>query len=104
MGAGENLPSQVVEWLALQASRLGRELAVTLVNEQLDCTVYCWTTAEAAHGRMDSNDLLAGNVPLILDRDGQLWLTGTAHPVDSYVADFRGPRRLMRLVEEPRRR
>ncbi len=31
-------------------------------------------------------------------------MAGTAHPVEYYVADFRGPRSLVRLVEERRRR
>jgi hypothetical protein len=103
MSESENVPSQVADWLASQAVQIGRELAVTMVDAHVDCTVYGWATAEAASGSLNSKDLLAGNAPLILDRDGQLWTTGTAHPIETYVADLRGSRRLVKLVAERRR-
>lgn len=35
-------------------------------------------------------DAIAGNAPLIVDRsDGKLYITGTAHPVDHYIQEFR---------------
>jgi hypothetical protein len=102
MSAAEKVPDQVVEWLAAESAHSGREAAVTRVEEHSDCTVYYWTTAEAAHGSTDVKDQLAGNVPLIIDREGRLWMCGTARPVAFYLADFRGPRLFVRLVKEQR--
>jgi hypothetical protein len=35
-------------------------------------------------------DALVGNAPLIVDRtDGKLYVTGTAHPIDHYLQEYR---------------
>jgi len=35
-------------------------------------------------------DAIAGNAPLIVDRtDGKLYITGTAHPIEHYLQEFR---------------
>ncbi len=35
-------------------------------------------------------DAVAGNAPLIVDRsDGKLYITGTAHPIEFYLQEFR---------------
>jgi len=36
------------------------------------------------------SDAIAGNAPLIVDRaDGKLYITGTAHPIEHYLQEFR---------------
>jgi Immunity protein 35 len=36
------------------------------------------------------SDALVGNAPLIVDRvDGKLYLTGTAHPIEHYLDEYR---------------
>ena len=36
------------------------------------------------------SDAVVGNAPLIVDRaDGKLYITGTAHPVEHYLQEFR---------------
>jgi hypothetical protein len=38
----------------------------------------------------DVSDAVAGNAPLIVDRtDGRLYITGTAHPIEHYLIEFR---------------
>ena len=38
----------------------------------------------------DVRDAVAGNAPLIVDRkDGKLYITGTAHPIEHYLHEFR---------------
>ena len=38
----------------------------------------------------DVSDAVAGNAPLIVDRtDGKLYITGTARPIEHYLAEFR---------------
>lgn len=36
------------------------------------------------------SDALVGNAPLIVDRaDGKLYITGTAHPIEHYLQEYR---------------
>lgn len=36
------------------------------------------------------SDALTGNAPLIVDKgDGKLYITGTAHPIEHYLQEFR---------------
>ncbi|HEU4780061.1 MAG TPA: YrhB domain-containing protein [Steroidobacteraceae bacterium] len=44
------------------------------------------------------SETLAGNAPLIVDRgDGKLYVTGTAHPIEHYLQEYRsGHRTLVR--------
>ena len=38
----------------------------------------------------DVSDAVVGNAPLIVDRtDGRLYITGTAHPIEHYLQEFR---------------
>ena len=40
------------------------------------------------------SDAVVGNAPLIVDRaDGKLYMTGTAHPVEHYLQEFRQGKR-----------
>jgi hypothetical protein len=52
-----------------------------------------WLFAFSAKEYLETGDVryaLAGNAPLIVDRqDGQLYVTGTAHPVDHYLSEYR---------------
>jgi hypothetical protein len=40
----------------------------------------------------DFRDALCGNAPLIVDREGSLYVTGTARPFDYYVNQYRRQR------------
>lgn len=38
----------------------------------------------------DVKDAVVGNAPLVVDRtDGKLYITGTAHPIEHYLQEFR---------------
>ena len=51
----------------------------------------------------DRSYALAGNAPLIVDRaDGQLYGTGTAYPLDHFIAEYRrGVRRRAEQIASP---
>jgi hypothetical protein len=98
MASVENVPLVVRSWLETQARRLGQELVVTRIDDEADCRVFYWYSDAAARGSRDSRHLLAGNGPLILDQGGQLWMTGSAHTMETYLADFRSDRRLVRTL------
>ena len=73
-----------------------RRLAVVDVQENDFGWVYFYNSKEF----MEAGDFcwaLAGNAPVIVDRhDGKLYATGTAHPTDHYVNEFRrGVRRAL---------
>jgi hypothetical protein len=94
----ENVPLAIRSWLEKQAQRLGQKLVVVRIEVEPDCRVFYWTTEAAAGGSRESKHLLAGNGPLILDDEGNLWMTGTAHSVETFLADFRSDRRMVRPV------
>jgi hypothetical protein len=52
-----------------------------------------WLFTFGAREYLETGDLrcaLAGNAPLIVDRqEGQVYVTGTAHPVDHYLDEYR---------------
>lgn len=98
MESFDSLPLLVGSWLEKQSRRLGQALIVTRIDIEPDCRVFYWTTEAAARGSRESKHLLAGNAPLILDQEGQLWMTGTAHQIEIYLADFRGARRFVRTL------
>lgn len=51
--------------------------------------VFFWNTKQFADSG-DHRHGLVGNAPLIVDRnDGQLYVTGTAHPLDYYIEEYR---------------
>jgi hypothetical protein len=51
--------------------------------------VFCYNTKEYMDSRNISH-ALAGNAPLIFDRrDGQVYVTGTAHTLDHYIEEYR---------------
>lgn len=62
--------------------------------------VFCYNTQRYVDTG-DINNALGGNAPLIVDReDGQLYVTGTAYPLDHFIAEYRrGVRR--RAVASP---
>ena len=61
-----------------------------------------WAFSFTTKEFMDSGDhehALGGNAPVIVDRsDGQLYVTGTAHSREHYLAEYRSGRR--RLAEQ----
>src|ERR1035437_7040995 len=51
--------------------------------------VFCYNT-EPYVATGDTSHSLAGNAPIIVDRaDGQLYVTGTAYPLDHFIAEYR---------------
>jgi hypothetical protein len=47
-------------------------------------------------------DALAGNAPIVVTRDGELHVTGTAYPLDHYLAAFeRGETESRRVGADP---
>jgi hypothetical protein len=51
----------------------------------------------------DVRDALAGNAPIIVDRDdGTLFVTGTAHPVSHYLRQYETEKRLRAKAARPR--
>lgn len=51
--------------------------------------IFCYNTEQyVATG--ETSYALAGNAPIIVDRaDGQLYVTGTAYPLDHFIAEYR---------------
>jgi hypothetical protein len=96
MESPESLPLTIRSWLEKQAQRLGQELVAARIDVEPDCRIFYWTTQAAERGGRESKHLLAGNGPIILDEEGQLWMTGTTYPVETFLADFRGDRRMVR--------
>jgi hypothetical protein len=64
-------------------------LVITEVRRYPDCQVYGWNSA-------DPDDPIAGGGPFIVDNSGNIWETGSAYPIETWLADFRGPRGLVR--------
>lgn len=96
MSDDTKVPNSIALWLTKQEGRLGLKLVITDVDRYPDCQVYSWTSAAAAAGSSESQHLIAGGGPLIVDSSGNLWETGSAYPIETWLADFRGPRRLVR--------
>ena len=69
------------------------KLAVVRVDEHDFGWVYFYdSSVHVATG--NPADALVGNAPLIVDRiDGKLYVTGTAHPIDHYLDEYRGGHR-----------
>src|SRR5258708_1111269 len=64
---------------------------LVLVNEQeYDFGwLFCYSTKEYVDSG-DTEHALGGNAPLIVDRaDGQIYVTGTAYPLEHYVEEYR---------------
>jgi len=66
-----------------------QKLVVVRVDEHDFGWVYFYDgSAHVETGKV--NDALVGNAPLIVDRsDGKLYITGTAHPIEHYLQEFR---------------
>jgi hypothetical protein len=70
-------------------SRSSNRLAVTRADEYDFGWVYFYNSAEYTETG-DVLSSLAGNAPLIVDRTTcKLYSTGTAHPIEHYVEEFR---------------
>lgn len=63
--------------------------------------VFCYNTKRYVDG--DTNQGLAGNGPLIVDRtDGQVYITGSAYPLEHFIAEYRkGVRRRAEPASSP---
>jgi hypothetical protein len=72
-----------------------QKLVVVRVDEHDFGWVYFYGgSLHAETGRV--SDALVGNAPLIVDRaDGKLYITGTAHPIEHYLEEYRQGRRTL---------
>lgn len=71
------------------ANRLPHRLVITRTDEHDFGWVYFYDLAEYVETG-DFLHALAGNAPVIVDRaTGRLYSSGTAHPVEHYVEEFR---------------
>jgi hypothetical protein len=75
--------------LPLHDDRHVQKLVVVRVDEHDFGWVYFYDGS--AHVQTGSpRDALVGNAPLIVDRlDGKLYVTGTAHPIEHYLQEYR---------------
>jgi len=66
-----------------------QKLVVVRVDEQDFGWVYFYDgSAHVETGKV--GDALVGNAPLIVDKiDGKLYVTGTAHPIEHYLQEYR---------------
>ena len=70
-------------------NRVPAELVVTKIVEAGDQRVYFFNTKTFVDTGNFLHSLM-GNAPIIADRaDGKLYSTGTAHPIDHYLKEFR---------------
>jgi hypothetical protein len=64
-----------------------------LVVVRVDEHDFGWVYFYDGSGHVESgrvSDAVVGNAPLIVDRvDGKLYLTGTAHPIEHYLDEYR---------------
>ncbi len=64
-----------------------------LVIVRVDEHDFGWLYFYDSSGHVESGktrDAVVGNAPLIVDRfDGKLYVTGTAHPVEHYLQEYR---------------
>ena len=75
--------------LPLHEDRHVQKLVVVRVDEHDFGWLYFYDGS--AHAQTGSpRDALFGNAPLIVDRvDGNLYVTGTAHPIEHYLQEYR---------------
>lgn len=66
-----------------------QKLVVVRVDEHDFGWVYFYdSSVHAKTGKL--TDAVVGNAPLIVDRaDGKLYITGTAHPIEHYLQEYR---------------
>ena len=75
--------------LPLHEDRHLQKLVVVKVDEHDFGWLYFYDSSRHLESG-DVRDALVGNAPLIVDRaDGKLYVTGTAHPIDHYVEEYR---------------
>ena len=75
--------------LPLHEDRHIQKLVVVRVDEYDFGWVYFYDGSVHVQSGKPS-DALVGNAPLIVDRaDGKLYVTGTAHPIDHYLQEYR---------------
>jgi hypothetical protein len=64
-----------------------------LVVVRIDEHDFGWLYFYDSSGHVETgsvSDALVGNAPLIVDRvDGKLYVTGTAHPIEHYLQEYR---------------
>lgn len=69
------------------------KLVIVRVDEHDFGWVYFYDSSVHV-GTGKPSDAVVGNAPLIVDRtDGRLYVTGTAHPIDHYLLEYRRGRR-----------
>lgn len=79
--------------LPLHEDRHLQRLVIARVDEYDFGWVYFYDSARHLESGSPS-DALVGNAPLIVDKvDGKLYITGTAHPVEHYLQEYRSGNR-----------
>ena len=75
-----------------------QKLVVVRVDEHDFGWVYFYDgSSHVETGRV--SDAVVGNAPLIVDKnDGKLYITGTAHPIDHYLREYRLGHRTIECV------
>jgi len=77
---------------------------VVILDEHTREEAFGWVFFYQSAAYLESNevsDMLAGNAPLVVLRDsGELHVTGTALPVESYMERFRDPRRVSQAASQ----
>lgn len=75
--------------LPLHEDRHTQKLVIVRVDEHDFGWVFFYDGSQHAQTHSIA-DAVVGNAPLIVDRvDGKLYITGTAHPIEHYLAEYR---------------
>ena len=71
----------------------------TLVVVRVDELDFGWLYFYDSSGHAETGnpgDAVVGNAPLIVDKaDGKLYVTGTAHPIEHYLQEYRSGKRTL---------
>lgn len=79
---------------------------LALLEDRTLTRPFGWVFFYQSRAFIDSGDvgkMLAGNAPIIVDRDtAELHITGTAHPITHYIRDYVEKKRARELASRPR--
>lgn len=77
----------------LQQLQRGRSYELVIVDKRTREEDFGWIFFYNTKQFVETGDMqwaLGGNAPLIVDRElGEIHVTGTAHPLDHYIREFR---------------
>jgi len=78
-----------IRYIKAQAKQLGPELVI-LLDQTIERS-FGWVffyDSKRHHETGNVRDAIAGNAPIVVTRDGKVHETGTALPLDAYLAKF----------------